>query len=128
MELAKSQPKNRKALRQIKGVGEKLVRHNGTAILKTIEKGQVAPPPQYPSNNYRPDDFALARYEVLRQWRNNLAAKRGVEPDVIINNHTLMEIARRNPKTLETLAKMGVLGDWQCETYGKSLMGVLKTL
>lgn len=128
VELAKSQPNNRNILQQIKGVGGKLVRHNGTAILKAIEKGRATAPPAYPSYNYRPDDYALARYEVLRQWRNNLAANRGVEPDVIINNHTLMEIARRNPKTLDTLAKMDVLGDWQCETYGESLMEVLKTL
>ena len=69
VELAKSQPNNRNALQQIKGVGEKLVRRNGTAILKAIEKGRAAKPPEYPSNNYRPDDNALARYEVLRQWR-----------------------------------------------------------
>jgi ribonuclease D len=95
--------------------------------LKAIEEGQAAPPPQQPPNNHRPDDNILARYEVLRQWRNNLAAERGVEPDVIISNQALMDIARRNPHNLKTLTKMDVLGEWQRETYGEALLEVLET-
>ena len=128
VEVARSQPNSHKSLQQIKGVGEKLAWRNGTAIIEAIERGRMAPPPEYPSNNYRPDDFAITRYEVLRQWRNDLAAKRGVEPDVIISNHTLMDIARHNPKTLESLENMDILGEWQCETYGQSVMEILKTL
>jgi ATP-dependent DNA helicase RecQ len=69
----------------------------------------------------------MLRYESLRQWRNDLAAQRGVEPDVIISNHTLMDIARYNPQTLQKLNQLGVLGDWQRETYGHTLLNVLKT-
>ena len=67
-----------------------------------------------------------ARYEALRHWRNSIAAERGVEPDVIISNNILMDIARRNPKTLNTLTKMDVLGNWQFDTYGQTLLNVLK--
>ena len=56
------------------------------------------------------------------------AAERGVEPDVIISNNILMDIARHNPKTLGTLTKMGVLGNWQFETYGQTLLNVLKNM
>lgn len=128
LELAKEQPQSLEELEQIKGVGTKLIYYNGTDLLCAIEKGQTSPPPRYPSNDHRPDDDTLIRYESLRQWRNELAAKRGVEPDVIINNHTLMNIARNNPKTLSKLSKMGVLGDWQCETYGTILLEVLKNV
>lgn len=125
--LAKTQPNNHTALKQTKGVGGKLLRYNGNAILNAIKEGQTDRPPRHPSGNHRPDNNTLARYELLRQWRNNLAAERGVEPDVIINNNTLMDIARHNPKSLSTLTKMGVLGKWQQETYGKTLLKVLKT-
>jgi ribonuclease D len=125
MRLAQEQPQSYQALKKIKGVGEKLLQHNTTDILEAIQQGQAAPHPHTP-NNHRPDDKILTRYEILRQWRNNLAARRGVEPDVIINNHTLMDIARHNPKTLGSLVKMDILGDWQCETYGKTLLNVLK--
>ncbi len=128
IKLAKEQPLHSGQLQQIKGVGEKLLQHNGSDILRAIRQGQAAPYPQYqPPNNHSPDDSTLARYETLRQWRNGLAAQRGVEPDVIISNQNLMNIARRNPKSLAALTKMGILGNWQYETYGKTLLQILKT-
>ena len=91
------------------------------------ETGQSASLPTYPvNNNHRPDDDTLARYETLRQWRNNLATERGGEPDVIIGNDTLMDIARRNPKTLKSLSKTKSLGKWQGETYGQAILEVLR--
>jgi ribonuclease D len=127
-QLAKEQPPNEKALRETKGLGPRLLRHNTQHILKAIQEGQTAPPPQHLANHHRPDEETLIRYEALRQWRNNLAAERGVEPDVIISNNILMDIARQNPKTLDALTKMGVLGNWQFETYGQTLLNVLKSV
>lgn len=126
VQLAKEQPQSEKTLYEIKGLGIKLLQHDAQHILRAIYEGRTAPPPQYPSNHHRPDDETIARYEALRHWRNTLAAERGVEPDVIISNNALMDIARRNPKTLSTLTKMGVLGNWQFETYGQTLLNVLK--
>ncbi|MBI1880669.1 MAG: HRDC domain-containing protein [Chloroflexi bacterium] len=127
VQLAKEQPQTDKALRQIKGLGTKLLQHDAHHLLKAIHFGKIAAPPQYQPNHHRPDEDTLIRYEALRHWRNNIAAERGVEPDVIISNNTLMDIARRNPKTLNTLTKMGVLGNWQFETYGQTLLNVLKS-
>jgi ribonuclease D len=126
VQLAKEQPHSEKALYEIKGLGSKLLQHDAQHLLRAIHEGKTAPPPQYQSNHHRPDDDTIARYEALRHWRNTLAAERGVEPDVIMSNNTLMDIARRNPKTLSTLIKMGVLGNWQFENYGQTLLNVLK--
>lgn len=128
VELAKTQPHSPNNLSQIKGVGGKLLHHNGDKILEAIRAGQAATPPRQRlnKNHQRPDSLTMLRYESLRQWRNDLAAQRGVEPDVIINNHTLMDIARYNPQTLQNLNQLGVLGDWQRETYGHTLLTVLK--
>ncbi|MCB0174779.1 MAG: ribonuclease D [Anaerolineae bacterium] len=126
VELARIQPLSLNALKQTKGLGSKLIQHNGLEILEAINQGQAAPPPKYPANHHhRPDDRILNRYELLRRWRNDLAASRGVEPDVIMNNHALMSIAQKNPRTMGTLTKIGVLGDWQRETYGQRLLQVL---
>ena len=128
IELAKTQPQRANDLSQIKGVGNKLLHHNGDQILGAIRAGQSATPPRQRlnKNHQRPDSLTMVRYESLRQWRNDLAAQRGVEPDVIISNHTLMDIARYNPQTLQNLNQLGVLGDWQRETYGHTLLNVLK--
>ena len=127
VELAKAPPSGQAGLLKIKGLGRKLVEYNGSDILKAIKEGQTDPAPQPPHNNHRPDENTLIRYEILRQWRNKLAADRGVEPDVIISNQVLMDIARRNPRNLRTLTKMGILGKWQQETYGRALLRVLST-
>ncbi len=124
--LAEEQPTTEFKIQQIRGVNDKLLQHNVADILKAVQQGQAAPLPRYQSNHSRPDEDTLARYETLRQWRNDLAAKRGVEPGVIVGNDTLMDIARRNPRTLGALTQMGVLGDWQFETYGKTMLKVLK--
>ncbi|MEW5958332.1 MAG: HRDC domain-containing protein [Chloroflexota bacterium] len=129
LRLAKEQPRYASQLEGIKGIGEKLLQHNCADILSAIRAGQNAPLPQYQQpNNHAPDEQTLTRYETLRQWRNDLAAQRGVEPDVIMSNNSLMAIARHNPKSLADLTQMGVLGNWQFETYGKTLLRVLKSM
>ncbi|MCB0208204.1 MAG: ribonuclease D [Anaerolineae bacterium] len=126
IDLAKTQPSSLTDLHQTKGLSTKLIEHDAYALLEAISQGQTTLPPKYPVNHHqRPSDKILNRYETLRQWRNDLAAKRGVEPDVIINNHDLMSIAKKNPQTMRTLTKIGILGDWQRETYGQHLLQVL---
>ncbi|MFN8454542.1 MAG: ribonuclease D [Anaerolineae bacterium] len=124
--LVRHLPATDQDLQEIKGVGPKLIQHNAQHILKAIQEGLMASQPHYQSNHHRPDEKTMTRYEALRHWRNTLAAERGVEPDVIISNNVLMDIARRNPKSLRTLAHLGILGQVQYEMYGKSLLTVLK--
>ncbi|NJN93676.1 MAG: ribonuclease D [Anaerolineales bacterium] len=127
LQLAKEQPQTERALQEIKGLGAKLLQHDAQHILKAIQDGLIAPPPQYHSNHHhRPDEDTIVRYEALRHWRNTVAAERGVEPDVIISNNTLMDIARYNPQTLTMLAHLGVLGNWQFDSYSQALLDVLK--
>jgi ribonuclease D len=127
--LAEQQPKTSEALRQMKGLSDKLLEYNTHDILKAIETGQTTLPPIYhPNNNHRPNDETLARYETLRKWRNNLATERGVEPDVILSNDTLMDIARCNPQTTRALTQIESLGKWQSETYGKALLSILRDM
>jgi len=128
IELATIQPDDTAGLKKTRGLGVKLLQYNADDLLHAISAGQQAPVPHYVPNNHRPSNNTLARYESLRQWRNTIAAERGVEPDVIISNQTLMDIARENPKTLRKLTHMDVLGDWQFEMYGKSLLKVLKNV
>ncbi len=126
VELAREQPRHNRALKQIKGLGKRLAHYEGDEILRAIQAGQKASPPRYHSNSQRHDEKTMDRYETLRHWRNSLAADRGVEPDVIVGNQTLMDIARRNPHSLRSLDSMDLLGDWQMETYGPALLKVLR--
>jgi len=68
------------------------------------------------------------RYEHLRRWRNALARRRGVEPEVIMSNRALRAIARLNPSTPLQLKARNILGKWQLETYGKAIIEELRKL
>jgi ribonuclease D len=124
VKLAEQQPVTTADLHRLKGLNSTLIHYNAPEILQAITDGLIAPLPHYHSPNHRPDDNILARYETLRRWRNDLAAQRGVEPDVILSNDTLMDVARRNPRTLAALTAH--LSQWQGETYGQALLNVLK--
>ena len=129
IELATIQPESIEELKPIKGLGKQLFKYNSQELLKAISRGQNALPPRYqPRKNHRPDDATLQRYETLRRWRNKLALKRGVEPDVIISNGTLMHIARYNPQNFRALTAINKLGDWQREKYGQALLKVLNKM
>jgi ribonuclease D len=126
--LIKHPPHNLKELNSIKGVDERIFYQNGEDIIKAIQVGQNVHPPSYPKNdNHRPKPEVVFRYENLRHWRNEFASSRGIAPDVIIDNHALMVIARQNPKTVRSLVKSGALTEWQIQKYGEELLKILKT-
>ena len=66
-----------------------------------------------------------ARYEALRAWRKQVAAERHVEPDVIVSNAVLMEIAQRRPRTLEQLPARPWFGEWRRNAYGPAILQVI---
>jgi ribonuclease D len=105
------------------------VQRFGAAILEAIARGQVAPAPQPPvrrtNGEGRPDPEAAARYDRLRAWRTKRAAERGVELDVILNNETLMAIARACPVDMDALAALGVMGAWKLAEYGPELVSIV---
>jgi ribonuclease D len=61
----------------------------------------------------------------LRAWRNETADSRGVEPDIVMTNHTLWAVAHRNPRRRADLAKNGLLAPWQVEDFATDILTVL---
>ena len=78
-----------------------------------------------PPHRTQIDPAVSARYEALRAWRKQVAAQRGVEPDVIVNNAVLMEIAQRRPRTVEQLPALPWFGEWRRNAYGPALLQVI---
>jgi ribonuclease D len=126
--LAQTQPRTPGEMNHIKGMTSYLVRRYGQSVLQAIAQGQRAKPPSPPRNrsHRRPDQKVIERYEALRAWRKRRAAQRGVEPDVILPNATLMALARRRPTTLKDLEKTGILGPVKRTKYGQEILRVLR--
>ena len=104
-------------------------RRFGAAILAAIARGRVAPVPQPPARRTngegRPDPEVAARYDRLRAWRTKRATARGVDLDVILNNETLMAVARACPADMDALAALGVLRSWKLAEYGPELLTIV---
>jgi ribonuclease D len=61
----------------------------------------------------------------LRDWRNALVNERNLSPVVVVSNTQLKEIARAAPSTMEELAAVPGLRNWQIKTYGEAILGVV---
>lgn len=122
--LAQIAPHNLQQLESIEGLSPLLIKRYGRSILEAIEHGRQDAVPTAP-RRAPPDQVVLARYEKLRAWRKQAAADRGVEPDVIVGNAVLMEIARRKPRALIDLEDIEGLGPWRRGAYGQALVNVI---
>lgn len=129
MHLATARPSSPRALAQLRGISEFVVRRYSTSILAAIARGQQVPQTTTPRprsrNDALLDDAARNRLGKLKEWRKARAAQRGVEPDVIVSNEVLHTVARKNPRTLETLVEVSGLGPWKTREYGEEMLAVL---
>ncbi len=121
--LARVKPRNRQDLAAA-GMTPTQIRHFGTGLLQSLRHELVAPPLP-PQENNRPPEIVLDRYQVLRAWRKEVAGHRGVDPDVILPNATLWDIAWKPPRTLEELGQIPGIGSWRQATYGPTILRLM---
>lgn len=129
--VARVQPRTLAELTLVPGVGEWYARRYGRETLKAIERGRAHPQARPPKPGTRrapqlPDNASRERYNRLKAWRRERALARGVEPDVILSNDALVEIARANPRTPDALPQLTALGEWKAREYGEELLKILK--
>jgi ribonuclease D len=128
-------PKTRKELLQINGVSSRILGRYGKGLFRAISRGEQKPltweeRPRINNNsshrsNGRPSAACQSRFEALRAWRNKTSDARGVEPDIVMTNHTLWAIAHRNPRRRGDLSGNGLLAPWQVEDFGTDILKVL---
>lgn len=129
MSIALAHPASPRALAQLRGISDFIVRRYGASILAAVTRGQqspqITPPHPRARNDSLMDDAARNRFGKLKEWRKARAAKRGVETDVIVSNDVLYAIARKNPRTIESLIEVSGLGPWKTREYGEEILSVL---
>jgi ribonuclease D len=124
--LAQTRPQSIEQMQGIQGFKTFHQRRYGRKILQAVARGVVASAPAPPPRPPRPPDKVLERYEALRNWRKRAAARRGVDPDVLVSNSALWTLAQRAPGDFDQLADLGTLGPWTQKTYGEALLAVLQ--
>ncbi len=136
IELSERRPQSRRDLPDVKGISERMASRYGSGLLAAVQRGAAQPLPwsERPrgGNNHntrpngRPSPAAQARFEALRQWRNETARERGVEPDIVLNNQTLWAVAQSNPRSRRELLTDGLMAHWQVDEYGDQVLAVVK--
>ena len=127
LQLAERAPRTLEEMNGIEGMTTSQQQRYGAALLDAVAHGRKEPIPA-PPHRTQIDPEVSARYEALRAWRKQMAAQRGVDPDVIVGNAVLMEIAQRRPRTIEQLPALPWFGEWRRNAYGPALVKVIANL
>jgi ribonuclease D len=123
--LAQTKPHRMHDLDHLAGMTPLQIKRYGEGVIDAVTRGLSAPTPRAPRSS-PPDYGVLNRYEKLRAWRRQVAAERGVEPDVVVCNAVLMAVAHRQPSALQDLEGLEGLGPWRLKTYGKQMLEALR--
>ncbi len=67
----------------------------------------------------------MASFDKLKQQRTLWAKERNVPAYVVFHDATLMDIARKNPKTSKQLLEVNGLGKTKVELYGEKIIALL---
>jgi ribonuclease D len=124
LSLARTQPRAMEDLQHVPDLPLRLADRYAAAILAALDRARSAAPPRPPASEPT-NPAVLARYDKLRQWRKGVAAERGVESDIIVPREILWEVARRAPRSLQTLEPLMPCLPWRFRTYGDSMLRCL---
>lgn len=128
--FAHRRPANIGQLKGLSGITSEQVRRYGAAIVAAVQDGGTRAQPAFPKPPVRAEmllsNEASAVYERLRRWRTKRAQARGVAPEIVFNNDTLLAFAQQQPKTLEELAAVPLVGSWKAGAYGEEVLALLQ--
>jgi len=128
-EIARARPHSRTSLREIPGVGSRLVEDHGDTILAIVADGapQVSTRSESPAPRRRAPRDAVSvdqdAFERLREWRRERAEDRPAY--TICTDKTLAEIVRRRPDGTAALSAISGIGPAFLERHSESLFNVL---
>ena len=129
LELARRRPTDpgalAKALAKARAIHPRVRRSRASAILEAIEAGiadGTAPKAVRPE---APPKDVVTRFDALRAWRKAVAEARGVEPDIVLDKATLMDLARAHPADRAALEATDLLDAWELSRYGDGILACL---
>lgn len=129
VDLVQRQPSSLNQLHELRSLSPSEIQRYGAMILQAVREGKTRPLPPLPESTPRYEQWldkaVLERFDTLRHWRSNTAANRGVAPEIVFTNEVLLEIAKRQPRTVEELQTIEAIGPWKAKTYGPDLLRLI---
>lgn len=105
-----------------RGMGREVL----AAIAEGKRKGPIARGPRGPKKGgadtgKRLEDPEFELHERLREWRRKKADTENMDASLVLNRHVMLRLAKARPKSIEDLAAVEGLLEWQVDSYGVAL-------
>jgi ribonuclease D len=130
IEIARIKPVTKTDLAGIKGLSPKLIDHMGRSLIEKVKEGLSLPNeelPVYPKKaRKRLRSKEAARVNALKNWRERLAGKWGVDPALVCTNAQIRAIAIANPGEPENLKCIEDIRKWQIKLFGPDICNVVQ--
>lgn len=123
VDIALAAPKNIADLNEL-SLTPRQIDMYGESLLEAVEQGSQASP-QARRRTARPNQAFVDRLNALSNWRKAVAAKAGIESDLILPKPWMHSIAESNPRTMEELKRLMPGSAWRLENFGA---GILKAI
>ncbi|MGD2161556.1 MAG: HRDC domain-containing protein [Anaerolineales bacterium] len=124
IEMAKTAPRSKESLQDIKGVSSRWIRDYGDDLIQAVRAGKKAKPPSKPSYQGM-GDAAHERFEALRNWRKLTARKHKVESDLILPRDLMESLANQAPQQKEDLQRLMEPLEWRFQQFGDEILTIL---
>ena len=93
-------------------------------LLKPVEQPTKAKAAKVVADSWEGVDRVL--FEVLRELRTTIAAKKKVPAYVVFGDAALRDMARRRPTTLDAFLEVKGVGEAKCQQYGAVILAAIK--
>lgn len=139
--LAEARPRTPEALLSVDGVGRALADRHGGAILRSVAQAldmyrEPAPAPK-PARRARgeppsvegaapPTPAQRQVYNQLRELRTRLAREAELPAYCVFADRTLVEIAKRHPRTSSEMLGVPGVGPAKMDKYGEAFLEILR--
>ena len=132
VEVARAMPRNVRELSRVGSLSHGQLRRHGEVLMEALRRArELGPITTFPTLPPRDgtaglDETQVELYERLKTWRKGAAGEMDMDASLVVNRHALVEIARRSPRDVESLAEIDELADWQLERFGEELVRVVE--
>jgi ribonuclease D len=133
VEVARRSPRTVDELASIQGMNGGLARGEGERLLERLRRIEALPPSElvpYPrpprgAGRGRPDPEVEERFLRLKEVRNRLAETLELDRGALLPNALLQALAESPPSSLDEMAKVEGIRNWQMEVAGSRLLEAL---
>jgi ribonuclease D len=130
LDIARSAPKDAKALAGLKGMPRGIVERGGAAILSAVKRGlEVADEhlPKFPrAPKYEREEDFESNVAKLKTVRDAAATRLSLDPGVLCPRERLEAIARKKPSKVSDLDDVPGLRRWQIAEMGEDFVHALQ--